>query len=159
MPLSRTAIVQGLQQILAPSARASDALRSLPRSAIGVQLDARKHDLIHVHGEVASAKAFMELRGKSKVTKVYQGKAKFPLCRGRLLSLRRQRRKPPIGRIGNSRRARPGALHAKERRAIIAVIDVALGRAPVEYPRSRLVQLSALRLGEKFLVRIFGRAL
>src|SRR5580765_7689186 len=40
---------------LAPSARAADALRSLPRSGIAVQLDARKHDVVHVHGEVAGA--------------------------------------------------------------------------------------------------------
>jgi hypothetical protein len=36
---------------------------------------------------------------------------------------------------------------------------IAIGRTPAEYRRSHLVQLSALRLGEKFLVGIFGRAL
>jgi hypothetical protein len=35
---------------------------------------------------------------------------------GRLLSLRRQRRNPAIGRIDNFRRARPGMLRGKERR-------------------------------------------
>jgi glycosyltransferase involved in cell wall biosynthesis len=40
---------------LAPSAAPRDALRSLARAAVGVQVEAGKHDLIHVEGEVASA--------------------------------------------------------------------------------------------------------
>jgi hypothetical protein len=53
----------------------------------------------------------------------------------------------------------PGTLRGKEHCAIIAVIGVAIGRAPVEYARSDVVQLSAPRPGEKFLVRIFVRTL
>ena len=47
---------------------------------------------------------------------------------------------------------------AEERRAIVAVVGVALGCAPPEQRRSLLVQFFPLCLGEKFSVRIFGRA-
>jgi len=40
---------------LAPSSTPRDALRSLARTAFEVQFEARKHDLIHVEGEIASA--------------------------------------------------------------------------------------------------------
>jgi glycosyltransferase involved in cell wall biosynthesis len=39
---------------LAPSPRAADALPALPRSVARVLASARRHDLVHVHGEVAS---------------------------------------------------------------------------------------------------------
>jgi glycosyltransferase involved in cell wall biosynthesis len=47
---------------LAPSPRSKAALRSVPRTGLSVQLAARKYDLLHVHGEVASAVCLPSLR-------------------------------------------------------------------------------------------------
>src|SRR6266853_2154309 len=71
----------------------------------------------------------------------------------------RQSRKPAVGRIDNLRGPRPGALRGKEGRGIIGAIDLTFGREPREDRRSFFVQISALLLGEKFLVPISGRAL
>ena len=46
--------------------------------------------------------------------RLQQGETKFPLGGGDLLSLRRQRRNPAIGRIDDQRRARAGALHGMQ---------------------------------------------
>lgn len=40
---------------LAPTPAPREALASLPRTAVGAYLRARRHDLVHVHGEVAAA--------------------------------------------------------------------------------------------------------
>ena len=80
----------------------------------------------------------------------------------RLLSLRRQRRHPAIGRIDNQRRSRPGALAGYAYR-IVGAGDIGLGSVLRTHVRERcaprFVQLGSLCFGEKFLVRIFGRAL
>ena len=60
--------------------------------------------------------------------RLQQGETKFPFGGGNLLSLRRQRRNPAIGRIDNQRRARAGALHGHE--------HLVVGAGDVE-PRSR----------------------
>jgi glycosyltransferase involved in cell wall biosynthesis len=46
---------------LAPSPVPRDAVRTLTRTAFEVQIEARKHDLIHVEGEVAGAICFPSL--------------------------------------------------------------------------------------------------
>jgi hypothetical protein len=53
-----------------------------------------------------------------------QGETKLPFGGRRLLSVRRQRRNPAIGRIDNLRRTRPGTFRGKERRGIIGAIDL-----------------------------------
>jgi hypothetical protein len=92
-----------------------------------------------------------------------QGEAKFPIGRGKLLSLRRQGRKPAIGRIDDQRRARAGVLYRQKCR-VVSAADI--GSAPALLTRiaavqctALFVQLVALRLGEIFLVRIVGGAL
>src|SRR5262249_40541055 len=93
------------------------------------------------------------------VGRSHQRETELPLGGGPLLSLRRQGRKPAIGRIDDLRRARAGTLGGKERRRIIGAIDLTLVCESGEDRRALLVQFSALLLGEELLVLIFGRAL
>src|SRR5712671_1289436 len=89
----------------------------------------------------------------------HQSETILPFGCESLLSLRRQRWKPAIGRIDNLRRPRPGPLGGKERRGIVGAIDLALGREPGENRSSLFVEVSTLLFGEKLLARISGRAL
>jgi hypothetical protein len=91
-----------------------------------------------------------------------QDKTELPIGGDRLLSLRRQRRHPPIGRIDNQRRTRPGALPVYAYR-VVAAGNICLASVLRTHVRercaSRFVQFGSLCFGEKFLVRIFGKAL
>jgi hypothetical protein len=88
-----------------------------------------------------------------------QGETEFPVGGGRLLSLRGQLRNPAVRRIDDPRRSRPGVLRGREHCQVISAGELAIGGAPAEQCRSLFVQFLPLRLGEKFLVRILGRAL
>jgi glycosyltransferase involved in cell wall biosynthesis len=56
---------------LAPSTRPLDILRSLPRSGLSVQWTARKHDLLHVHGEVAGGICLPSIAARNSVVTLH----------------------------------------------------------------------------------------
>jgi hypothetical protein len=91
-----------------------------------------------------------------------QRESKFPISSGRLLGLWREGRHPAAGRIGNQRRSRPSAPLRFAYR-VVSAADIGLGSVLRTQVRKRfdplLVQFGSLCLGEKFLIRIFGRAL
>jgi hypothetical protein len=91
-----------------------------------------------------------------------QCESKFPISSGRLLGLWCHRWNLAVGRIGNQRRSLPGAPPSFAYRVVTAG-DIGLGsvlRTQVcERFAPLLVQFGSLYLGEKFLIRIFGRAL
>jgi len=95
-----------------------------------------------------------------------QGKAKFALRSGNLLSLRRQRRQPAIGGIDNPPNVRApvrffGREHVICRRPRTSAQCPALRGVFVAtlHGRSLSIELRSLGLGEEFLVRKFGRTL
>src|SRR5262249_8371254 len=95
--------------------------------------------------------------------RLQQGKSKFSLGGGDLLSLRRKLRNPAIGRIHNPGRAHASVLPRYEK-VVVGAGHVELGPAlpalVLATQRSPLcIQFGSLRLGEKFLVRILGGAL
>src|SRR6266851_551656 len=97
--------------------------------------------------------------GLARFGRLQQGETKCPIGSGRLLSCGSQGRNPAIGRIGDPRRARAGALRGQEDRQVVGARKVAVGRPPAEQRRSRFVQFFPLRRGEEFLVRVPGRTL
>ena len=113
---------------------------------------------------IVFAAAARRLLVLARLGRLQQGETKFPIGGGNLLSLRRQRRNPAIGRIDNQRRARAGVLHGHEHRVVGAGDVDARSRAPHALSRPSSadrcsIQFCPLRLGEKFLVRILGGAL
>src|SRR5229473_914213 len=133
---------------------------------------------VHALGVVARRKVGASRRGRRIILaaatarrlafaclgRLQQGKTEFPVGGSHLLPLRRQPWNPAIRRIDNQRRARPDVLVGQEHRVIIRAGDVELGpalRGPLlaVERRSLFVEFFPLCCGEKFLVRISGRAL
>src|SRR5262245_29104682 len=96
-------------------------------------------------------------------SRLQQSETKLPMDGCKLLSVRRERRHPAIGRIDNQRRPCADALD-REKHRIVAPGDVHFG-APLlalvarKHCRSLAIELGALFFGEEFLARISGEAL
>jgi glycosyltransferase involved in cell wall biosynthesis len=56
---------------LAPGPKPFEALRSVPRSGLGVLRTARAHDLLHVHGEVAGAICLPSIAARGSVVTLH----------------------------------------------------------------------------------------
>src|SRR5215471_5834793 len=149
-----------------PGARpALDEVQVLPRpEGIGVAVYAHRVVMGNRFGSSRRRRRFVMAPHAGRqlifagIGRLQQGETERSIRGRRLLSLCGERRKPAIGRIDDLRSARPRPLGRTERRPIIGRIDLAFSREAGESRRPSLVQFSALRLGEKLLVRQLRRA-